>query len=50
MLYAAFSEDWQGDERTLHVAFEQFSEALITDGDFGYRHLEVSVVYPDRSR
>ena len=49
MLYAAFSEDWQGDERTLHVAFEQFSEALVADGDFGYRHLEVSAVYPNRS-
>jgi hypothetical protein len=50
MLYAAFSEDWQGDERMLHVAFDQFSEALVADGDWGYRHLEVSVVYPDRSR
>jgi hypothetical protein len=41
MLYAAFSEDWQGDERMLHVAFQQFSEALVADGDWGYRHLEV---------
>jgi len=49
MLYAAFSEDWRGDEATLHVAFEQFSEALAADGGFGYRHLEVSAVYPNRA-
>ena len=49
MLYAAFSEDWQGDEGTLHVAFEQFCEALVADDDWGYRHREVSVVYSNRS-
>jgi hypothetical protein len=50
MLYATFSEDWQGDDRTLHVAFQQFIEALVVDGDWGYRHLEVSAVYPNRSK
>ena len=47
MLCAAFSEDWQGDERTLNVAFEHFSEALVADDDWSYHHLEVvSFVYP----
>ena len=50
MLYAAFSEDWQGDERTLNVAFDLFSEALVADRDWGYRHPEVSAVYPNRSK
>jgi hypothetical protein len=49
MLYAAFSEDWQGDEQTLPESFEQFRKALVADGDWGYRHLEVSAVYPNRS-
>ena len=50
MLYAALSEDWQGDERTLNVAFDLFSEALVADRDWGYRHPEVSAVYPNRSK
>lgn len=37
MLYAAFSQDWQGDERTLPEAFEQFRKALVA-------------VYPNRSK
>ena len=46
VLYAAFAQDWQGDERTLPEAFEQFKKALIEDESVGYRHLEVSVAYP----
>jgi len=48
MLYAAFSEDCQGDERTMPEAFEQFRKALVEDGDWYYRHLGVSVLCPPK--
>src|ERR1019366_1217170 len=39
-----------GDQRTLSIALERFCEALVTDGDWSYRHLAVRPVYPHRAR
>ena len=44
MLYAVFSEDWRGDERSLIEAFEQFRKALVADGDWGDCHLQVEAI------
>ena len=49
-LYATFAQDWHGDQRTLSIVLERFCEALVTDGDWSYRHLEVRPVYPHRAR
>ena len=51
VLYVAFAHDWMGDDHSLATAFHLVRGSLAEDGgDWGYRHLEVSVVYPHRAK
>ncbi len=50
VLYAAFAQDWQGNERAFDESFKQFKETLIEDESFGSCLLEVSEVYPNRAK
>jgi hypothetical protein len=49
--YAAFAQDSTGDDHSLATAFPLVRKSLVEDGgNWGDRHLEVSVVYPHRAR
>jgi hypothetical protein len=50
VLYAGFAERWNGNQRSLIEAFEQFKKALVEGGSWGYRHLVVRPVYPHRTK
>ena len=49
-VYAASAGGWHVCDHMLPVAFVLFRVVLLTGGNWCYRHLEVSVVYPHRAR
>ncbi len=50
VLYAAFAEDWKGDEDSLVSGFEQFRKSLMEDRCWTDRYLQVAPIYPHRTK
>ena len=47
-LFTVFARSWQGSRRYLAEAFTDYREALLRDS--GYKHLEVTEVFPTRQK